>query len=399
MPPARTTRTLLVAGLVCLILLPGLFVLLFKMRPAQAAALVRTISLWLPDPVARLVLTASPLPVLERLGESPAPGAAEPGSPSGDLPEDDLVEPFDGGASSDEAVPETGTANVPSSNAAALTAAEGTGKADAADPDLATTWPRMSADGRVSGGGAAGAEAGHDGERGTTTASSERESAGTGAGAPAPGGVPLEPMLWTKDLGLTKEVQSALREVRYGAGSGRTRKLLRQAYAEMDRQTDAAMSAALRRPLGPPPGTLKRDTLWPLEHARVTQEFGPSDFYLSPPRSWNGRRYPHFHSGLDLAAPQGTPVRAYDGGQVSRVGPLGSCGMSVLIVHLEQTASTYCHLDQGKRGPPVQPGQWVNAGDTIGFVGMTGLTTGPHTHFITKKGDIFDPRTVLPKPK
>ncbi|TPW20431.1 MAG: peptidase M23, partial [Elusimicrobia bacterium] len=182
-------------------------------------------------------------------------------------------------------------------------------------------------------------------------------------------------------------------------GSRRSRDVLQKAYAQMDRQTDAAMGAALRKPLPPPPAPLKRGTLWPLQDGRVTQEFGPSNFYLSPPRNWQGKHYAHFHSGLDIAAPKGTPIAAYDGGKVFSAGPLGACGMSVVIVHPDQVASTYCHMDQGARGPTVRAGQWVNAGDTIGYVGMTGLTTGPHTHFITKKGEIFNPRTVLPKLK
>lgn len=399
MPPPRTTRSLLVAGLACLVLLPGLFLLLFKMRPAAASSLTRTISLWLPDPVARLILTASPLPVLERLGAASEPGAAgSAAAPApGDLPDDAFAASPEGEAPGEELPGEEAAAGADSAGATASgVLASAAGKEAGKDADPGAEWPRMSVDGRATGGGAsgsAGPAAAADGER--VTGAGPR---GHQADLPSVD-VPLEPMQWTKDLGLTKEVQSALREARDGVGSGRTQELLRKAYADMDRQTDAAMSAALRRPLPPSPEALKRGTLWPLERARVTQEFGPSDFHLSPPRSWNGRRYAHFHSGLDLAAPMGTPVRAYDGGQVSRVGPLGNCGMSVLIVHPDKIASTYCHLDQGKRGPPVRPGQWVDAGDTVGYVGMTGLTTGPHTHFITKKGDIFDPRAVLPKAK
>lgn len=75
----------------------------------------------------------------------------------------------------------------------------------------------------------------------------------------------------------------------------------------------------------------------------------------------------------------------------------GLCSTHLVIVHPFQVATTYCRMDMGARGPAVRAGQWVDAGQVVDYVGMAGLTSGPHLRFITKKGKVFDPRTALPK--
>ena len=135
---------------------------------------------------------------------------------------------------------------------------------------------------------------------------------------------------------------------------------------------------------------------WPLE-GRITQEFGPSSLTLEPPRSFGGIAYPHFHDGLDIAAPLGTPVRAAARGRVAFVGHITGGAMVVVITHADGHVTLYGHLDDTSAPPPVAPGDVVEAGERIGAVGLTGMTTGPHLHFIVSRGEEpIDPRIVLP---
>jgi len=85
------------------------------------------------------------------------------------------------------------------------------------------------------------------------------------------------------------------------------------------------------------------------------------------------------HNGVDLAAPPGTPVRAAGDGVVSWAGQNGEYGNHVAIDHGDGLVTTYSHL----RGiaAELQAGQRVRQGQVIGFVGQTGLATGPHLHF------------------
>ena len=88
--------------------------------------------------------------------------------------------------------------------------------------------------------------------------------------------------------------------------------------------------------------------------------------------------YTQLHSGTDLAAPIGTPVRAAYSGRVHVTGSLGGYGNTIIIRHEDDTQeSLYAHLSSIM----VSPGQWVEKGSIIGQVGNTGLSTGPHLHF------------------
>lgn len=83
------------------------------------------------------------------------------------------------------------------------------------------------------------------------------------------------------------------------------------------------------------------------------------------------------HSGVDLAAPTGTPVRATSGGQITTAGWQGGYGLLVAVDHGKNTQTRYGHLSR----VAVAPGQEVKSGDVIGYVGTTGLSTGPHLHY------------------
>jgi murein DD-endopeptidase MepM/ murein hydrolase activator NlpD len=131
----------------------------------------------------------------------------------------------------------------------------------------------------------------------------------------------------------------------------------------------------------------------------VTQSFGPSQLTLEPPITFDGVFYPHFHTGLDIAAPLDAPVGASAAGTVilagaSRdgTGALVGYGNYVVISHGNGVLTLYGHLDQIL----VQVGQGLRQGQVIGLCGSTGWSTGPHVHFeIRIKGQYVDPAPLL----
>ena len=130
----------------------------------------------------------------------------------------------------------------------------------------------------------------------------------------------------------------------------------------------------------------------------VTQPFGPTSFELEPPATYGGVSYAHFHAAIDIAAPLGTPVTAASDGVIAFVGHLPDGAMIVLIAHPGGHVSEYAHLDDTFALPPVKTGQVVKAGQVIGSIGLTGITTGAHLHFaVLKDGAPIDPLSLLAK--
>ena len=84
-----------------------------------------------------------------------------------------------------------------------------------------------------------------------------------------------------------------------------------------------------------------------------------------------------FHSGIDIAAPYGTAVKAAAGGEVIQAGYFGGYGYSIMLYHGGGYATWYAHLSSIN----VSMGQMVERGSVIGLVGSTGWSTGPHLHF------------------
>ena len=110
----------------------------------------------------------------------------------------------------------------------------------------------------------------------------------------------------------------------------------------------------------------------PIKGAVITQAFGHPEY-----QQWCGCWKPH--TGIDLAAPYGTPVLAADTGQVIWVGwDWSGLGWAVKINHGDYIATIYGHLDHFI----VKVGQNVTIGQVIGYEGSTGASTGPHVHFM-----------------
>lgn len=127
------------------------------------------------------------------------------------------------------------------------------------------------------------------------------------------------------------------------------------------------------------------DFRYPLQ-ARITSPFGP-------------RRHPIFgvrsmHSGIDLAAPRGTPIKSSEGGLVIYSGWYGGYGKVAIVDHSKGFSTLYAHMDRIS----VKVGDRLRQGDTIGYEGATGYATGPHLHFeLRSKGKPQNPVIYLKK--
>ncbi|TQN44318.1 peptidase M23-like protein [Blastococcus colisei] len=101
-----------------------------------------------------------------------------------------------------------------------------------------------------------------------------------------------------------------------------------------------------------------------------------------------GSRWGTFHYGIDLAAPMRTPEYAAGDGVVLRAGPASGFGLAVYILHENGDVTVYGHMDSIL----VEPGEYVDAGQTIALLGNRGQSTGPHLHFEVHQGGEDGPR-------
>lgn len=124
----------------------------------------------------------------------------------------------------------------------------------------------------------------------------------------------------------------------------------------------------------------------PVEFARISSRFNP------------GRRHPvlnkiRAHKGVDYAAATGTPIKATGDGRVVHVGRKGGYGNTVIIKHGQTYQTLYAHMSRYANG--IRTGSNVNQGQVIGYVGATGLATGPHLHYeFQVSGRHVDPLSV-----
>jgi murein DD-endopeptidase MepM/ murein hydrolase activator NlpD len=98
------------------------------------------------------------------------------------------------------------------------------------------------------------------------------------------------------------------------------------------------------------------------------------------------------HNGMDIAAPEGSPIQSIRPGVVTFAGDMGTYGKVVVVDHGEGLETRYAHCSELL----VEEGEKVRPGNVIAKVGSTGRSTGPHLHFEARKGDQpLDPRTLF----
>lgn len=114
----------------------------------------------------------------------------------------------------------------------------------------------------------------------------------------------------------------------------------------------------------------------PIDGARLSSGFGMRKHPIL--------RYSKMHKGLDFAAPRGTPIYAAGDGVIERASRHGAYGNYIRIRHNSEYATAYAHMTGFAKG--MYPGKRVQQGQTIGYVGTTGRSTGPHLHYEVLRG-------------
>ena len=109
----------------------------------------------------------------------------------------------------------------------------------------------------------------------------------------------------------------------------------------------------------------------PVEFSRISSRFGKRKHPIS--KRWKA------HKGVDYAASRGTPVRATADGKITHVGRKGGYGKTIILRHAGRFTTLYAHMNGYAKG--MRSGQRVKQGQTIGYVGSTGYSTGPHLHY------------------
>jgi murein DD-endopeptidase MepM/ murein hydrolase activator NlpD len=113
-------------------------------------------------------------------------------------------------------------------------------------------------------------------------------------------------------------------------------------------------------------------TVLPVSGYQLTARFGQG-----------GSRWATFHTGLDFAAPIGTPIHSVQAGKVIFAAFAGAYGRQVQVRHADGTVTSYSHMSEFT----VSVGDVVPVGGQVGAIGVTGNTTGPHVHFEVRPHD------------
>ena len=95
--------------------------------------------------------------------------------------------------------------------------------------------------------------------------------------------------------------------------------------------------------------------------------------------------YSRMHKGVDFAAPIGTPILAAGSGTIDQIGRKGGYGKYIRIKHSDSYSTAYAHMKNFGKG--LKKGSAIKQGQVIGYVGMTGITSGPHLHYEVLKNN------------
>ena len=165
-------------------------------------------------------------------------------------------------------------------------------------------------------------------------------------------------------------------------------------YGVYDGRTEDASAVWFRHAAAPrggfysPDGKALRKSFLraPLNYRRISSHYAKSRFHPI-------RRVYRPHHGVDYAAAVGTPVVAVADGTVGFAGWKGGYGKFVQVRHAGRTETAYGHLSRIAKG--VRPGARVSQGEVIGYVGQTGLATGPHLHYeVVQNGVKINPLAI-----
>jgi len=182
--------------------------------------------------------------------------------------------------------------------------------------------------------------------------------------------------------GKTEREQAVSRDSRRDALADATTEALQDAAEAQAKERNAAL-ARLARSAEKQAAKIALN-LWqlPLSSYRLTASFGESSGLWA-----------NTHTGLDFAAPSGTPVTSVTNGTVTSVEYAGSYGNQVIVTTEDGEELWYCHLS----GYAVSVGDTIRAGEVLGYVGSTGNSTGPHLHLEVRPGagDPVDPYYAL----
>jgi murein DD-endopeptidase MepM/ murein hydrolase activator NlpD len=198
---------------------------------------------------------------------------------------------------------------------------------------------------------------------------------------------------------LEKQVKKALKEqqARYAAlarSKANAAAIIRKAAADqkaLARRIDKLIEKQVSR--GNIPSEFNGTMRWPMDSFTVSGNYGCSNFTWYAP----GNGCAHFHNGIDLVAPYGTPIKAAAAGTVVYVGWNWADGSDpawiVIVAHSGNLRTWYAHM-QPKR--PVSVGERVKKGQVIGYEGNTGNSTGAHLHWMVElNGNFVNPRLFL----
>jgi len=128
----------------------------------------------------------------------------------------------------------------------------------------------------------------------------------------------------------------------------------------------------------------------PVDSARISSGFNPN------------RKHPvlntiRAHRGVDYAAPRGTSIKAVSDGTVIFRGNKGNYGKTIILKHGRNITTLYAHMSNYAKS--AQPGSSVNQGQTIGYIGSTGLATGPHVHYEYRVNEVHKNPSKVKTPR